>query len=886
MPRKIHSNLIFLVTLAGVLPILIVSILIGLRNFSTVEAQAFQILKERTERICSEMENLFRLRENDLISLNRLYNLGALNAVKQRALLNSILQQKHFQSLILLDAKGKRIIQVSRTRAQSDGIPGEYTLDAIFQKTAGSSEPQFGQIFFDNDIREPLLSMAIPIIQVRSQKLEAVLIGMVRLKEVWALLAGNDDAQSVSTFLADDCGRIIGHRNPTIVLRGVHVAREQLDRCHIKHLNEDVIATETSISLGDQKLRVISVQPVKLYFAVAYESIRISMVVTFVLLLFMLLITYFTIIRISRPISALIHATQEIEKGSFGGQVRSSGLVELEDLSQSFNHMSVKLKALIEDLKEKKVTAREANLSNLAKGQFLANMSHEIRTPMNAIIGMSHLALQTANNRQKNGYLKKVNNSAGSLLRILNDILDYSKIEAGKLELESVNFSLEDIIDNLLTLVGFKSEEKGLELMFDMATDAPTALVGDPLRLSQVLINLSNNAIKFTDAGGEVAVKVEVRNDYPDETLFHFSVRDTGIGMTSKQKATLFEAFTQADSSTTRRFGGTGLGLSISKQLVELMDGHIWVESEVNRGSTFHFTARLAKQQLQPKGLTETDEFKALKILVADDNDHSREILGNILKSLKCDVHQANAGSSAIQLLRAAGPHAPFDLMLMDWSMPGMDGIEAIRTIQADPDIKEIPVVLMISAYSRLEQDKALKGISLAGLLHKPVTPLSTYNAILVAMGHEAVNPRDSGGGEEEYKRAIDSLNGSRVLLVEDNEINMELAFELLTQNGISVEVACNGQEALEKLARTEVDGVLMDCQMPVMDGYDATRRIRAQERFASLPVIALTANVMSADKARAVEAGMNDYIAKPIDLEAMFKTMAKWIRSETLASS
>jgi CheY-like chemotaxis protein len=492
---------------------------------------------------------------------------------------------------------------------------------------------------------------------------------------------------------------------------------------------------------------------------------------------------------------------------------------------------------------------------------------------------MSHLALQTQLNPKQRNYIEKVHRSGESLLGIINDILDFSKIEARKLDIESVNFRLEDVMDNLANLVGLKAEEKGVELMFSIQPELPTALVGDPLRLGQILINLGNNAVKFTDAGGEVVVTVEVKEQQDKEALLHFMVRDSGIGMTAKQQAKLFKSFSQADTSTTRKYGGTGLGLAISKKLAEMMHGEIWVESEQGKGSSFHFTANLGVQQGHgSKRRSLTTELGALRVLVVDDNATSRMILSETLTSFGFRVDQAEGGKPAITLIEQADESDPYELVLMDWRMPDIDGIETTRTIQNNSSLKSVPTVVMVTAYGREEAQQSAHGITLAGFLTKPVTSSSLLDAIMSAMGSEVVSEIRTAGRQEEASKAKSSLLGAHLLLVEDNEINQELAMELLTSNGISVEVAGNGREALDLLDKGTFDGVLMDCQMPVMDGYTATRKLRKQEQYKNLPVIAMTANVMSGDRQKVLDAGMNDHIGKPIDVNEMFQTMAKWI--------
>ncbi|MEO5332256.1 MAG: response regulator [Magnetococcus sp. YQC-5] len=520
------------------------------------------------------------------------------------------------------------------------------------------------------------------------------------------------------------------------------------------------------------------------------------------------------------------------------------------------------------------------------KSDFLANMSHEIRTPMNAIIGMSHLALQTHLDKKQRNYIEKVHRAGENLLGIINDILDFSKIEAGKMSMEAADFRLEDVMDHLSNLVGIKTEDKGLELLFNTAPDVPTALIGDSLRLGQVLVNLGNNAVKFTESG-EIIVGVErVIEDTGDGqtgVMLHFWVKDTGIGMTPEQCGKMFKSFSQADASTTRKYGGTGLGLAISKTLVELMDGRIWVESEVGKGSTFHFYARFGLQiEPMPRRLFLADELRGVRVLVVDDNASAREILSGMAKSFGLEVDAAWDGQQALAMIAAAEKNElPYDLVLMDWKMPRMDGIETVQCLR-DEHLNKTPAVIMVTAYGRDEALGAaeLRGVVLKSVLTKPITSSSLLEAIGEILDKGCITETRSREKANTCDEAMAKLKGARLLLAEDNEMNQELAVELLSQAGMEVVLVNNGQEALDLLAKdSRFDGVLMDCQMPVMDGYTATQEIRKNPAVAYLPVIAMTANAMAGDKEKVMKFGMNDHIAKPLNVSEMFNTLAQWIK-------
>ncbi len=550
--------------------------------------------------------------------------------------------------------------------------------------------------------------------------------------------------------------------------------------------------------------------------------------------------------------------------------------VLLINQNKTIKELDLAKNLLIENEKQILNSKREAEKANNAKSEFLANMSHEIRTPLNAVIGFSNLLEKTGVSNKQRDYINKVKNASSSLLGIINDILDLSKIEAGKIELENINFNLEETIENISNVFKVKAVEKGIEVIIKIDDKIKTELIGDPLRLGQVILNLVNNAIKFTEKG-EIILNIVIDSEDEKAVKLLFKVSDTGIGLTKEQINSIFKEFTQADASTTRKYGGTGLGLSISKKLVNMMKGDIWVESEYGKGSIFYFTVVFLKAEINIKNKFVVPKIiHEINVLIVDDNKLSLEIMGSYMEhfGIKYET-MLNPEKVLDELIKKR-----YDLLIIDWKMPYKDGIEIWKDIKKEERIKTKPKSILITAFSREEIIIKAEKEGMNEVLIKPIGESVLYNSIIDLFYPEEIERNDKNKIDIDYPEGFENIRGGKIIAAEDNDINQQLIREILEKEGFEVLIASNGKECIELFEKNTKDTylILMDIQMPEMDGYQASDYIRNTLNNKEIKIIALTADVVKNTEIKVLQSGINDFVSKPLDVNILFEKMVKWI--------
>ncbi len=901
---SIKRTLYFIVMLA-MLPALAIILYSGLDSRQAALEETREKASDLMNNVITQQELWTENSRMLLLTLTQLSEVRQMEADPCTVLLQDIrANYPVYANFALINAKGKVVAAANALNGKEEA---DFSQTDIFKKTLSSRNFTVGKILEDPLSGRRVLPYAVPVMDNEGKVMAVLLAGLKAEREIFDFVNKEGALLNGATIsILDASGRIfLSYPADSKAQNGVLSVSPNWE--HIRKGNKPAGYFDL-ISKDRQKnfvaYRCLSLRGLEApYFSIemtvsestAYAKANLLLARN-VLLLFLASALAFVIAwlmeraALVKPVNKLLRATSELSAGNLEARTSVRGLTgEIGLLASTFDEMADALEARDHDLVRAK---RSADAANQAKSDFLTNMSHEIRTPMNSIIGMAYLALKSNLNPKQYSYVSKIYAAANTLLGIINDILDFSKIESGQLNIEQVQFSLDEMLDSTAMLISQKAEEKGLEVLFGISPDVPQNLVGDPLRLGQVLTNLTNNAVKFTEQG-EIIIYCELASRFGNKVRLRFSVKDTGIGMTKEQQEKLFQPFTQADGSTTRKFGGTGLGLTITKKILELMDGTINIESEFGFGTTVIFTACFTLPEVERETVSRHADSAAnlmvgTKILVVDDSEEAGKMFENLLSSLQFRVSRVTSPSEAFVLLWQHDAEDPFKAVFMDWRMPSMDGVEATYRLRTELNLANVPAVLITSTVNRPEIAQQANKAGAAGVIYKPVNKSLLYDALLAVLNKDPDSFRQHLAQERKPEiAALPDLSGFSILLVEDNPINQQMAVDLLSSAGAKVTVAGNGLEALrslrakqpEKPGAPPFDLTLMDLKMPEMDGYDAAKAIREQERYNNMPIVAMTAHVMPEERQRCLDAGMNDHISKPLEVDKFFATLELWLK-------